>query len=161
MNGGYSICGYDTAARQSRDRRGSRNPLKWTRHTDYEFRGCLAHADVTWNLSSSQVERVIGHFDHCADCTAAPVIHRYTNELTLSLARKEHMDFEHGARRLVTATLRQLILNKRSTSQTGSPQGRCLGKGSAYSTGELSEPPPETPIYFDRPNDGQGYVRYL
>ena len=167
MNGGYSICGYDTAARQSRDRRGSQNPLKWTRHTDYEFRGCLAHADVTWNLSSSQVERVIGHFDHCADCTAAPVIHQYINKLTLSLARSEHngfdsgVGFEHGARRLVTATLRQLILNKRSTSQTGSPQGQCLSKGSAYSTGELSESPSETPTCFDRPDDGQGYVRYL
>lgn len=136
------ICGYDTAARQSRDRRGSQNPLKWTRHTDYEFRGCLAHADVTWNLSSNRIERVMGHFEHCEDCAAAPVIHRYTRELTLWLARKERdglgpgVDFEHG-----------------------SPE-KCPAEMSTHRTGGFSGSPSETLPCFDGPGNIWGCNRY-
>lgn len=83
-----STCGYDTAARQNRDKRVSQNPLKCARQTNCKFRGCLAHADVTWNLASAQIERVIGHFEHTADCTAAPVIHQYASELALSQVKK-------------------------------------------------------------------------
>jgi hypothetical protein len=138
-----SICGYDTAARQNRDRRGSQNPLRWTRQTDYEFRGCLAHADVTWNLASNQVERVIGHFEHSVDCTAEPVIRQHVDNPALSFSRKGHdelgleADIEYGSRNLVTTSSRRLTLSERSSSQTGGP----LGRREAHYPGEFSRFP--------------------
>ena len=69
-----SSSGYSTAARQARDKRGSQNPIEWSRQADYEFTGCLAHADVTWNRSSGQIERIIGLFEHSEKCQAGAVI---------------------------------------------------------------------------------------
>lgn len=74
MNTANSSSGYNTAARQARDKRGSQNPVEWSRQADYEFTGCLAHADVTWNRTSGQTERIIGHFDHSKECEAAKAI---------------------------------------------------------------------------------------
>lgn len=68
-----SSSGYSTAARQARDKRGSQNPVEWSRQADYEFTGCLAHADVTWNRTSGQIERIIGNFKHSEKCEAAAV----------------------------------------------------------------------------------------
>ena len=131
-----SICGYDTAARQSRDRRGSQNPLKWTRHTDYEFGGCLAHADVTWNLASKQVERVIGHFEHCAGCAAAPVIHQYISQSTISSGQK----------------------NFNGPGSVSDEQR--LGERPTYSIREFSGLHTAASTHFDNPEDARGYVRY-
>ena len=69
-----SSSGYNTAARQARDKRGSQNPVEWSRQADYEFTGCLAHADVTWNRTSGEIERVIGYFEHSEKCQAAVAI---------------------------------------------------------------------------------------
>ena len=69
-----SSSGYSTAARQARDKRGSQNPIEWSRQADYGFTGCLAHADVTWNRTSKEIERVIGYFEHNEGCEAAAVI---------------------------------------------------------------------------------------
>lgn len=69
-----SSSGYSTAARQARDKRGSQNPIEWSRQADYEFTACLAHADVTWNRTSGEIERVIGYFEHSGKCEAAAVI---------------------------------------------------------------------------------------
>ena len=69
-----SSSGYSTAARQARDKRGSQNPIEWSRQADYEFTGCLAHADVTWNRDSKKIERIIGYFEHSKTCEAAAVI---------------------------------------------------------------------------------------
>jgi len=69
-----SSSGYNTAARQARDKRGSQNPIEWSRQADYEFTGCLAHADVTSNRGSGQTERIIGYFEHSEKCQAAAVI---------------------------------------------------------------------------------------
>lgn len=69
-----SSSGYNTAARQARDKRGSQNPVEWSRQADYEFTGCLAHADVTWNCGSGEIERVIGYFKHSERCQAAVAI---------------------------------------------------------------------------------------
>jgi hypothetical protein len=75
-----SSSGYNTAARQARDKRGSQNPIEWSRQADYEFTGCLAHADVTWNRSSGEIERIIGYFDHSERCEAAAVIRSALSE---------------------------------------------------------------------------------
>lgn len=69
-----SSSGYNTAARQARDKRGSQNPIEWSRQADYEFTGCLVHADVTWNRTSGQIERIIGYFEHSKECEAAAAI---------------------------------------------------------------------------------------
>lgn len=68
-----SSSGYSTAARQARDKRGSQNPIEWSRQADHEFTGCLAHADVTWNRTSGQIERIIGYFEHSEKCEAVTV----------------------------------------------------------------------------------------
>jgi len=75
-----SSSGYNTAARQARDKRGSQNPVEWSRQADYEFTGCLAHADVTWNRTSGEIERVIGYFKHSENCQAARVIRSASSE---------------------------------------------------------------------------------
>jgi len=72
--------GYNTAARQARDKRGSQNPVEWSRQGDYEFTGCLAHADVTWNRSSGQIERIIGYFEHSVKCEGAALIRSVLSE---------------------------------------------------------------------------------
>lgn len=138
-----SICGYDTVARQSRYRRESKNPVKWTkqRQTNYEFRGCLAHAVVTWNLASEQVERVIGHLEHFRDCTAAPVIDQYISKLSLSLEQKDY-------NRLDSAV-----------AETGHPEEQCLGERPAYGVRELLELPLATRTCVDKPGDTRGHVR--
>jgi hypothetical protein len=78
-----SSSGYNTAARQARDKRGSQNPIEWSRQADYEFSGCLAHADVTWNRSSGQIERIIGYFDHTESCEAAAAVRSVLAETRL------------------------------------------------------------------------------
>ena len=78
-----SSSGYNTAARQARDKRGSQNPIEWSRQADYEFTGCLAHADVTWNRGSGQIERVIGYFEHRENCEAAAAIRLVLRETQL------------------------------------------------------------------------------
>ncbi|KAF9653420.1 hypothetical protein BDM02DRAFT_3125825 [Thelephora ganbajun] len=75
-----SSSGYNTAARQARDKRGSQNPIEWSRQADYEFTGCLAHADVTWNRTSGQIERIIGYFEHDEKCEAATAIRSVSSE---------------------------------------------------------------------------------
>jgi hypothetical protein len=75
-----SSSGYNTAARQARDKRGSQNPVGWSRQADYEFTECLAHADVTWNRDSGQIERVIGYFEHSEKCEVAAVIRSALSE---------------------------------------------------------------------------------
>jgi len=78
-----SSSGYNTAARQARDKRGSLNPIEWSRQADYEFSGCLAHADVTWNRESGQIERIIGYFEHSKNCQAAATIRSVLSETRL------------------------------------------------------------------------------
>lgn len=78
-----SSSGYNTAARQARDKRGSQNPIEWSRQADYEFSGCLAHADVTWNRSSGQIERIIGYFEHSEKCEAAAAVRSVLAETRL------------------------------------------------------------------------------
>jgi len=75
-----SSSGYNTAARQARDKRGSQNPIEWSRQADYQFTGCLAHADVTWNRTSGQIERIIGYFEHAEKCEAAAAVRSVMGE---------------------------------------------------------------------------------
>lgn len=75
-----SSSGYSTAARQARDKRGSQNPIEWSRQGDYRFTACLAHADVTWNRDSGEIERIIGHFGHSPGCEADAVIRSVLKE---------------------------------------------------------------------------------
>ncbi|KAF9654269.1 hypothetical protein BDM02DRAFT_69277 [Thelephora ganbajun] len=84
--------GYCTAARQARDRRGSLNLTVWSRHTDYEFTECLAHAVVTWNLTSRKIEQISGYFHHNVKCAVAPVIR--SAEVRSSAGEGPHQQIE-------------------------------------------------------------------
>ncbi|KAI0056510.1 hypothetical protein BV25DRAFT_1893981 [Artomyces pyxidatus] len=73
-------CGYATSARQeffekqkkSRPPQpSSSNSQAWTRAAPYDFTGCLAHADITYNELSGAVSRVVGYLVHNDRCEAA------------------------------------------------------------------------------------------
>jgi hypothetical protein len=63
----YSSCGYNTEARQEAKQKKS-HQLTTTRCAPYDFTGCLAHADVTYEISSGRIGRIIGYFEHNLGC---------------------------------------------------------------------------------------------
>ncbi|KIO25195.1 hypothetical protein M407DRAFT_25419 [Tulasnella calospora MUT 4182] len=44
---------------------------KWKRHAPYNFVGCLAHVDITFQSTDGQVLRVVGYLDHNEECQKA------------------------------------------------------------------------------------------
>ena len=67
-----SSCGYSTEARQKRS--SSQTKDKWSRQAPYDFTGCYAHADITYDTTSSNILRIIGYFEHNEDCQNATLV---------------------------------------------------------------------------------------
>ena len=67
-----SSCGYSTAARQKRSSSTSKD--QWSRQAPYNFTGCCAHADITYDASGSNVSRIIGYFEHNEECQSATLV---------------------------------------------------------------------------------------
>ena len=67
-----SSCGYSTEARQKRS--SSQSKDQWLRQAPYDFTGCYAHADITYDVSSSDVFRIIGYFEHNEECRSATLV---------------------------------------------------------------------------------------
>jgi hypothetical protein len=91
-----SSCGYDTSARQKKSK--SKTTDEWRRHAAYDFTGCCAHADVTYNESTGEVERIIGYFEHNELCKTSMLkrlpsvpLHEHVCEVALA-------QLTHGAR---------------------------------------------------------------
>jgi hypothetical protein len=68
----FSTCGYNTLARQDADKKNKKGQHteggQWTRCAPYDFTGCLAHADITYDERSGEILRIIGFLEHNADC---------------------------------------------------------------------------------------------
>lgn len=71
-----SVCGYNTAARQHvhEKRVGKMTDTilpQWSRFAPYDFTGCPAHADVTYNEDTGEVKRIVGCLEHNSECRSA------------------------------------------------------------------------------------------
>ena len=67
-----SSCGYSTEARQKQS--SSQSKDQWSRQAPYDFTGCCAHADITYNKSGSTVLRIIGYFEHNKECQNSTLV---------------------------------------------------------------------------------------
>lgn len=67
-----SSCGYSTEARQKWS--SSQSKDQWSQQAPYDFTGCYAHADITYDVSSSNVFRIIGYFEHNEECWSATLV---------------------------------------------------------------------------------------
>jgi hypothetical protein len=83
------ICGYSTEARRKTSK--SKSVVEWTRRATYDFTGCCAHADITYNESTGHTERIIGHFLHNLECKAGKMmrfpaipLHEHVYEVALA-----------------------------------------------------------------------------
>ncbi|KAF9783905.1 hypothetical protein BJ322DRAFT_972992, partial [Thelephora terrestris] len=47
---------------------------QWSRQAPYDFTGCWAHADITYDKSSLNVLRIIGYFEHNDECQNATLV---------------------------------------------------------------------------------------
>ena len=83
-----SLCGYSTEARQ----KWSSSQLKdqWSQQAPYDFTGCCAHADITYNKYCSTMLRIIGYFEHNEECQNSTLVrypsiplHDHIYEVTL------------------------------------------------------------------------------
>ncbi|KIJ56017.1 hypothetical protein M422DRAFT_239205 [Sphaerobolus stellatus SS14] len=67
-------CGSSTEARKARDdaqksKRGEKvNPEDWSRKMPYDFTGCAAHIDITYDQTSSRIIRIVGILEHNKEC---------------------------------------------------------------------------------------------
>ncbi|KAI0045269.1 hypothetical protein FA95DRAFT_1607832 [Auriscalpium vulgare] len=62
----------------------------WTRTAPYDFTGCLAHADITFNQDTGHVSRIVGILQHNNACAEAAMkrlpaipLHRHVIEIAL------------------------------------------------------------------------------
>jgi hypothetical protein len=116
---------YSDTTKQGQAR--AQNPLKWARHNNYEFRGCLAHADATrtWDLPSGN--RALRPLSLLHSGSGDSAGHQRLDTVVFT---EQHnglgsgADFEHNARLLVTTyaartdSQRQIDLTNRLLSGT-------------------------------------------
>ncbi len=110
------MCGYDTNARQFGRRLHDlpsaagepsisvttrdvtfKADRQWQRKAAYDFTGCLAHVDVTYNDTESLILRIVGYLQHNEACLQATMkrfpsipLHEHVYEVALRQLR-------HGA----------------------------------------------------------------
>ena len=84
-----SICGYNSEVCQKKSK--STYAEDWSRRTAYDFTGCCAHANITYNESTGNIKRVIGFFDHNDQCKAQKLmripsipLHEHVYEVALA-----------------------------------------------------------------------------
>jgi hypothetical protein len=88
-----STCGYNTLAHQDTDKNKSGQHTKgeqWTQCTPYDFTGCLAHVDITYDEQSGEVCYIMGFLNHneacqlsIMKCIPAIPLHPHVIEVTL------------------------------------------------------------------------------
>jgi hypothetical protein len=72
-----SSCGYNTITRHSaytvkvKSGQHTKGDQRGARRAPYDFTGCLAHANITYNEQSSKILRVIGYLEHNKACQAS------------------------------------------------------------------------------------------
>ncbi|KAH9962505.1 hypothetical protein BGW80DRAFT_1463528 [Lactifluus volemus] len=113
-------CGYNTEARQEAKQNKS-HQLTTTQCAPYDFTRCLAHADVTYEVSSGWIGWIIGYFEHNFGCQTGimkrlpPVpLHSHVFEVALEQL-EEGANITAIQRRNLDMCHRQEYRNQRST----------------------------------------------
>lgn len=98
-----SSCGYNTSARQQAQQLRLKGPAgrpkssrdsteAWKRRGPYDFSGCLAHINITFDEKENSIQRIIGYLDHNKEClemfmSRIPAISIHPHVIEVALAQ--------------------------------------------------------------------------
>lgn len=112
-----SICGYDHNERQKHTERHVNNSTKhikqkdkWTRRVAYNFTECLAHVEITEDISTGRILRIAGIVEHNRACqestmTRIPYIPLHSHVYEVALQQ-----LHAGARYVILLSFRQFLI---------------------------------------------------